>query len=64
MPWRSGADFAKRHNKKLKSKAATTARNQAEAMIDRGVPEGEAIATANKTGDRLMSRAARRYAGK
>lgn len=29
---------------------------QATAMINRGVPEGEAIATANKTGNRLQHR--------
>lgn len=56
MPWKSGAAFASRHNKKLKGAAATTAKKQAEAMIKSGVPEGEAIATANKTGNRLMRR--------
>ncbi len=54
MPWRSGADFASRHNKKLHGEAATVAKNQAEAMIAKGVPEGVAIATANKTGDRRL----------
>lgn len=56
MPWKTGADFAARHNKKLKGAAATKAKEQAEAMIARGVPEGEAIATANRTGDRMLSR--------
>ena len=55
MPWKSGAEFASRHNKKLHGKAATAAKNQAEAMIAKGVPEGIAIATANKRADRLYT---------
>lgn len=47
MPW-SGPQFAAKHNKKLKGAAATHAAAQATAMIAHGVPEGEAIATANK----------------
>ena len=47
MPW-TGPEFARKHNKKLKGKAATKAAAMATAMIRRGVPEGEAIATANK----------------
>jgi hypothetical protein len=38
MPWQSGAAFARRHNKKLSGAAATKAKDQAEAMIKRGVP--------------------------
>ena len=30
-------------------------------MVKAGVPEGEAIATANKTGNRLQNRADHRY---
>ncbi len=56
MPWASGKAFAEKHNKKLKGAAATKARDQAQAMIAKGVPEGISIATANKTGDRLMKR--------
>ena len=48
MPWDSPADFARRHNRKLKGEAAKKARSIAEAMIARGVDEGIAIATANK----------------
>ena len=48
MPWKSGAEFAAKHNKKLKGATATRAKNMAEAMIARGVHEGIAIATANK----------------
>lgn len=47
MPW-TGREFAARHNKKLSGAAATKAAAIATAMIKRGVPEGEAIATANK----------------
>ena len=51
MPW-TGPEFAARHNHKLKGRAADKAARQATAMIDAGVPEGEAIATANKTASR------------
>jgi uncharacterized protein YdaT len=47
MPW-TGPEFAARHNKKLKGKTADKAAAQAGAMIRSGVPEGIAIATANK----------------
>ena len=47
MPW-SGKEFASRHNKKLKGKAAGKAAEQANALLREGVPEGEAIAIANK----------------
>ena len=53
MPW-TGKGFATKHNKKLKGKAAKTAGKQATAMVREGVPEGIAIATANKTGNRMM----------
>ncbi len=59
MPWRSGKEFAARHNHKLKGAAAGKAAAQANAMIREGVPEGEAIATANKTGDRVAKRKSR-----
>ena len=48
MPWKSGKEFASRHNHKLSGAAATRAAHQANAMLRAGVPEGEAIATANK----------------
>lgn len=57
MPWRTGAAFASRHNKKLKGNAATKARDIAQAMIARGVPEGEAIATGNRRGNALRRKA-------
>jgi uncharacterized protein YdaT len=47
MPW-TGKEFASRHNHKLKGAAAGKAARQANAMLRAGVPEGEAIATANK----------------
>ena len=46
MPW-TGKQFASRHNKKLSGAKATKAAAIATAMVKRGVPEGEAIATAN-----------------
>lgn len=47
MPW-TGKEFASKHNKSLHGKDATKAAKQATAMVRAGVPEGEAIATANK----------------
>jgi uncharacterized protein YdaT len=47
MPW-TGPEFAKKHNKKLKGKAANKAAAMASAMIRSGTSEGVAIATANK----------------
>ena len=47
MPW-TGKQFAAKHNHKLSGAAASEAAAQATAMIKHGVPEGEAIATANK----------------
>lgn len=49
MPW-DAKSFASRHNKKLlKSPTkAQSAAKQANAMLKAGVPEGVAIATANK----------------
>ena len=52
MPW-TAKSFVRKHNHGLKGKAAETAAKQATAMVKAGVPEGEAIATANKTGKRL-----------
>ena len=54
MPWKSGAQYAAKHDKKLKGSAATKAAEVATAMIKDGVDEGEAIATANKLGGKLM----------
>lgn len=47
MPW-SAESFKEKHNHSLTTAQAGKAAKQAEAMIARGVPEGEAIATANK----------------
>jgi|HubBroStandDraft_6_1064221.scaffolds.fasta_scaffold1523290_2 uncharacterized protein YdaT len=57
MPW-TASTFKERHNHKLKGAAASKAAEMATKMVEAGVPEGEAIATANKHGDRMM----RRYA--
>ena len=53
MPW-TGKEFASKHNRKLKGAPASKAASQASAMVRSGVPEGIAIATANKTGDRAL----------
>jgi uncharacterized protein YdaT len=55
MPW-DAESFAGRHNKKLHGAAASKAAEQATAMVKAGVPEGIAIATANKTGNRMQKR--------
>ncbi len=55
MPW-DAKSFASKHNHKLKGEAAWKAAAQATAMVKEGVPEGIAIATANKTGDREMKK--------
>lgn len=47
MPW-TGKQFAAKHNHKLRGAAATKAAAQATAILKSGVPEGEAIAIANK----------------
>lgn len=60
MPW-GAKEFAEKHNRKLTGQAAKKAAEQATAMVKAGVPEGEAIATANKEGDRLKEKAERRY---
>ncbi len=54
MPWT--AESFKKHNKKLKGAAASKAAEQATAMVNAGVDEGIAIATANKTGNRMMGK--------
>ncbi len=59
MPW-SAKSFASRHNKKLHGEAATKAAAQATAMVGSGVPEGIAIATANKTGNRIQAKHAKK----
>lgn len=65
MPW-TGKSFAAKHNHKLKGAAATKAAKVATAMVERGVPEGEAIATANARakGAPRKSRRERWYDGK
>lgn len=54
MPWPTGESFASKHNHKLKGAAASTAARQGTALVNKGMPEGEAIAIANKTGDRMQ----------
>ena len=53
MPW-NPKEFSSRHNKKLKGAAASKASSMANAMLRAGVLEGEAIATANKHGNKMM----------
>lgn len=53
MPWKSGKDFAKKHNHKLTGNAANKAAEMATAMVKSGTDEGTAIATANKFGNKM-----------
>lgn len=62
MPWTANT-FRERHNKKLKGAAASKAAEMATAMVKEGVPEGVAIATASKHGNK-MSKAQKRYGKK
>jgi uncharacterized protein YdaT len=61
MPW-TGKSYRARHNKSLSPAQASKAAAQANAMLREGVPEGIAIATANKhaagksAGDRMKNR--------
>jgi uncharacterized protein YdaT len=55
MPW-TGPQFAAKHNHKLKGARATKAAAQATAMVNSGVPEGIAIATANKHAGKIKAR--------
>jgi uncharacterized protein YdaT len=52
MPW-SAKSFKAKHNKKLPPATAKKAASQANAMLRSGVPEGIAIATANKHADKM-----------
>lgn len=56
MPWKSGKEFAAAHNKKLTGHSASGAAKMANAILRKGGSEKIAIATANKYGDRLMSK--------
>ena len=47
MPW-NAKSFKQKHNHSLSAPQAKKAAAQASAMVREGVPEGEAIATANK----------------
>jgi uncharacterized protein YdaT len=52
MPWPSGKEFAKKHNKALHGKAAQKAADQATAILAKTGDEGLAIAVANKNAKR------------
>jgi uncharacterized protein YdaT len=51
MPW-TPREFAEKHNQKLSGEAAKAASRQANALLAKGLPEGEAIATASKQAKR------------
>lgn len=55
MPW-TGKSFAAKHNHSLGPAEAKGAGRQATAMVNAGVPDGIAIATANKRVNKLRKR--------
>lgn len=55
MPW-SGKQFSEKHNHKLTGNAAASAGKQATTLVNKGMDEGEAIAIANKNGDKLQAK--------
>lgn len=59
MPW-SAKSFASKHNHKLKGEAASKAASQANSLLRSGVPEGEAIAIANKHAGKIKGKHARK----
>ena len=59
MPW-TGKSFAAKHNHSLHGASADKAAAIASAMVRRGVPEGEAIATANKRAHGPATKAVKR----
>ena len=59
MPW-TAQQFKAKHNKSLTLPRAGKAAKQATAMIHAGVPEGVAIATANKHAKGLGAMAGKR----
>lgn len=64
MPW-TPSEFIQRHNHGLNKKQGAKAARQASAMVKAGVPEGVAIATANKHAkDKPKGRRADRWYGK
>lgn len=59
MPW-TGKSFASKHNKKMHGAVANKAASMANAMLKSGVPEGVAIATANKRARGAVSKSMRK----
>ncbi len=55
MPW-DAASFKSKHNHSLNPGEAKKAASQATAMLGSGVPEGTAIATANKHINKMRKR--------
>ena len=55
MPW-TGKTFAQKHNHSLSKGEASSAAKQATAMVNAGVDEGIAIATANKRVNKLRKK--------
>ena len=60
MPW-DASSFREKHNKKLKGHAAEVAAKVATGLVNKGMPEGQAIRIANAQGDKAMSKADHRY---
>lgn len=59
MPW-TPTSFKRKHNHSLTGSEASAASKQANAMLKAGVPEGVAIATANKHINSMRAKAKKR----
>ena len=56
MPFKTGTEYASRHNKKLHGKAARGAKDVFNKALASGKGEGYAFRVANAVGDRIKSR--------
>jgi hypothetical protein len=60
MPWKSGEEFAKKHNKKLSGHSAEVAKAAAESALQQGKSEGSAIAIGNAAGNKAKGKGSRK----
>lgn len=56
MPWKTGKDFAGKHNKKLHGHSADIAKSTANAILKKTGDEGKAIRIANAAGDKALKK--------
>ncbi len=56
MPWPSGKEFAKKHNKKLHGHSAKVGAAAATNALKHGYDEGAAVRIGNAAGDKAMKK--------